>query len=103
MIQASAPADLETAKWLSATLGTATVGYQTENHSVSTPGFSFQGGSGSTTHGTSNSLTGRPLAAPDELMRMHASRQILLRPGEKPALVSKIRHYEDAEFAGLYD
>lgn len=104
VIQVSAPADLETAKWLSATLGNATVGFQTTNTGTSTPGFSFgQGGAGSTSRSTSNNLTGRPLAAPDELMRMHSTRQILLRPGEQPALVTKLRHHADAEFAGLFD
>ena len=41
--------------------------------------------------------------APDEAMRLPQDRQVLLRPGHAPALVGKLRHYGDAEFAGLAD
>lgn len=104
LVQASAPADLETAQWLSRSLGNATISYETTSTNVSSSSSGLFGGSSSSS-GSSRSInvTGRPLLTPDETMRMHESRQILLRPGQLPALVGKLRHYQDAEFAGLFD
>jgi type IV secretion system protein VirD4 len=105
LVQVGAPADLETATWLSRVLGQATVQYETSSHSTSTPVFSLngQGGPGSTSEGTSTHLTGRALLSPDEAMRLAPHLQVLLRPGHMPALVAKLRHYADREFAGLAD
>ncbi|MFC7555994.1 hypothetical protein ACFQU7_32825 [Pseudoroseomonas wenyumeiae] len=36
-------------------------------------------------------------------MRLPADQQVLLRPGQHPALVRKLRHYADTEFQGLAD
>jgi type IV secretory pathway TraG/TraD family ATPase VirD4 len=47
--------------------------------------------------------TARPLLSPDEAMRLAAHLQALLRPNRMPALVAKLRHYVDREFAGLAD
>ena len=102
VVQASAPADLETAQWLSRSLGKATVEYETASRSRSTPGL-LAAGSPTTTQGTSSHMVARPLLAPDEAMRLPADRQVLLRPGQPPALVKKLRHYVDPEFAGLAD
>ncbi len=101
LVQVAAPADLDTAEWLSKSLGNATVGYDTGNTSRSTPD-TFTG-TGSTSAGTSTHLTARPLLAPDEAMRLPPHVQVLLRPGHPPALVAKLRHYADAEFGGLFD
>jgi type IV secretion system protein VirD4 len=104
LTQVSAPADLETATWLSRSLGNATVAYETSSHSRSDPGLLAGGGAGgSTTHGTSTHLTARSLLSPDEAMRMAPHLQVLLRPGRMPALVAKLRHHADREFAGLAD
>ena len=104
LIQVSAPADLETAQWLSRSLGNATVAYQTGNASRSTPDtLASPGAHGSTSQGISTQLAARPLLAPDEAMRLPPHVQVLLRPGHTPALVAKLRHYADAEFAGLGD
>ena len=105
LVQVGAPADLETATWLSRVLGQSTVQYETSSHSTSTPGFSFngQGGPGSTSEGTATHLTGRALLSSDEAMRLAPHVQVLLRPGHMPALVAKLRHYADREFAGLAD
>lgn len=104
LIQVAAPADLDTAEWLSKSLGDATVGYETGNTSRSTPDLLARAGaSGNTSTGTSSHLTARPLLAPDEAMRLPGHVQVLLRPGHPPALVAKLRHYADAEFAGLAD
>ena len=61
------------------------------------------GGYGSISVGTSSHLAARPLLAPDETMRLPPHVQVLLQPGRPPALVSKLRHYADAEFVGLAD
>jgi type IV secretion system protein VirD4 len=104
IVQASAPADLETAQWLSRSLGDATVSYETATRSTSRPSGLLPGrGGASTSEGTSTHLAARPLLAPDEAMRLPPGRQVLLRPGCAPALVGKLRHYADAEFAGLSD
>ena len=57
----------------------------------------------STSAGTSSHLAARPLLSPDEAMRLPPDRQVLLRPGRAPALVRKLRHFADPEFAGLAD
>jgi len=104
VVQASAPADLETATWLSRSLGNATVEYETASRSRSTPALLAPAGAhASTSAGTSTHLAARPLLSPDEAMRLPPDRQVLLRPGRAPALVRKLRHYADPEFAGLAD
>jgi len=102
IVQVAAPADLETAQWLSKSLGNATVAYDTASTSRSTPDL-LAGGHGSTSAGNSSHLAARPLLAPDEAMRLPPHAQVLLQPGHPPALVAKLRHYADAEFAGLAD
>lgn len=102
VVQVSAPADLDTAQWLSRSLGNATVEYETASRSRSTPGLSAGSGAhASTSEGTSTHLTARPLLAPDEAMRLPPHVQVLLRSGQPPALAAKLRHHADAEFAGL--
>ena len=106
LVQASAPADLETATWLSRCLGNATVHYETASRSRSGPDLVaalLSGAHGSTTEGVGGHLTARPLLSPDEAMRRPAHLQVLLRPGHAPALVAKLRHFADREFAGLAD
>lgn len=104
VVQVAAPADLETAQWLSRSLGDGTVSYETANRSTSRPsGLLARSGGTSTSEGTSTHLAARPLLAPDEAMRLSPDRQVLLRPGRAPALVAKLRHYADPEFAGLAD
>ena len=54
-VQASAPADLETATWLSRSLGNATVEYETASRSRSTPALLAPAGAhASTSAGTSS-------------------------------------------------
>jgi type IV secretion system protein VirD4 len=101
LIQVSAPADLETAQWLSKALGNSTVAFETSSTSRSTS--DNPEGHGSSSHSSSTQLTGRPLLMPDEAMRLHPDRQVLLQPGQQPALTAKLRHYQDKEFAGLAD
>jgi type IV secretion system protein VirD4 len=101
LIQVSAPADLETAQWLSRALGNSTIAFQTygRSHTAS----DNPDGHGSASHNSSIQLVGRPLLTPDEAMRLRHDRQVLLRPGQQPALAAKLRHYQDTEFGGLFD
>ena len=45
----------------------------------------------------------RWLATLDEIMRMPADTLLLLRQGERPLWASKIRYYDQREFAALFD
>ncbi|MFC7694709.1 type IV secretory system conjugative DNA transfer family protein [Paeniroseomonas aquatica] len=102
LVQVSAPADLDTATWLSRVLGNATVEYVTASTGGSQPAGLGTGG-GSVSDGTATHLAGRPLLTPDEAMRLSPHLQVILRPGKAPALAAKLRHYADPEFAGLFD
>jgi type IV secretion system protein VirD4 len=53
--------------------------------------------------GSSSHLAARPLLTPDEAMRLPPHLQVLLRPGQRPALTAKLRYYADPEFQGLAD
>jgi len=83
-IQVSAPVDLDTTQWLSRALGRSTVAFETTSSSE---------GHGSSSHSSSTELTGRPRHTPDEAMRLHPDRQVLLRLGQRPTFTAKLRHY----------
>jgi type IV secretion system protein VirD4 len=89
-----------TADMLSLTMGDTTIEYDT----VSTSGGT---GWGDNRAGPSKSISGhvsaRRLATPDEIMRMRPDQLLLLRQGEHPLEVEKIRYYDQREFAGLFD
>ncbi|MCG7360598.1 type IV secretory system conjugative DNA transfer family protein [Roseomonas sp. ACRSG] len=101
LLQVAAPADLETAQWLSQALGRSTIGFETHNSSHTTS--DNPEGHGSTSHGSATQRLGRPLLTPDEAMRLPHHQQVLLRPGQRSALVQKLRHFADPEFQGLAD
>ncbi|WP_419790022.1 type IV secretory system conjugative DNA transfer family protein [Sphingomonas zeae] len=48
-------------------------------------------------------VTAGQLATPDEIMRMRPDQILLLRQGEHPLAVEKIRYYDQREFDGLFD
>ena len=75
----------------------------TDSHSSSAPSSMFSGGQASETSGTGTHLAARALLTPDEAMRMRSDLQVLLRPGKRPLLARKLRHYADREFSGLAD
>lgn len=54
-----------------------------------------------TSTSTADHLTRRDLLTPDEVMRLDASLEILLRQGQSPVAAQKVRYYADREFAGL--
>ena len=99
-IQVFNVADIDTATWVSRTLGTMTESYVTTATSESHAPNQFFA-----THGTSETphLVARALMTPDEVLRMGDNRMLLLRPGRAPLAPWKVRYYADPEFRGLFD
>ena len=99
VIQAFGVNDHATADMLSRTLGDTTIEYTT--FSSSRPASMFSDGARS--QNASGHVAARRLATPDEIMRMPPDSLLLLRQGEHPLVVEKIRYYDQREFAGLFD
>lgn len=82
--------DLDTAKWLSESIGKETAYGQSESHQPGEP----------------TSLTTAPLArdllTPDEIMQMPAHLQLLRVQGQPVMLAEKLRYYADPEFENLF-
>lgn len=99
VIQIFNVADIETASWVSRSIGSTTMStVYTSTSTTANPG------QWRASHGvsTSTQLSRRELLTPDEVMRLDASLALLLRPGGAPAAVRKVRYFEDAEFRGLF-
>lgn len=99
-------ADIDTATWVSRTLGVTTETYVTQGQSTNSgASWSLQGGSRSSGEGAtwSEQQVRRDLLTPDEVLRLADHLMILIRPGRDPLVVGKVRHYADPEFAGLFD
>ena len=87
LIQIFNVADLDTASWVSRTLGETTMTYQTTGTSTSSGLMQpFETKSASTT----THLSRRALLTPDEIMRLESSLEILLRPGSAPTIAGKV-------------
>ncbi len=99
VIQTFGVNDLATADMLSRTIGDTTIEYQT--FGTSNPASIFSDGTRS--ESASGHVAARRLATPDEIMRMNPDDLLLLRQGQHPLVVGKIRYYAEREFAGLYD
>jgi type IV secretion system protein VirD4 len=99
-------ADYDTAKYVSDSLGQATVEYETSNTGKNSgTGFSGQGGSmnrGSSA-GSAQQLTGRPLLTPDEVMRLSPEQLIVLVKSESPYLLERLNYLVDEEYRGKAD
>jgi type IV secretion system protein VirD4 len=52
---------------------------------------------------TTRHLAARNLMDPNEIMKLAPDTLLLLRVGEDPLIVRKLRYYDDREFAGLFD
>lgn len=99
-------ADIDTAQWVSRTLGAATETFIAQGSSANTgQSRSMQGGSTSSGHGRSWSeqRVRRDLLTPDEVMRLPDDLMLVLRPGRDPLVAGKVRHFADPEFSGLFD
>jgi type IV secretion system protein VirD4 len=92
--------DVETAAWVSKTLGATTEAYETTSQSISygkdAPFL------GTRSQSTATHLVRRDLLTPDEVMRLPSNCMILLRQGSAPILASKVTYYADPEFRGLF-
>lgn len=106
VIQVFNVADIDTAQWVSRTLGVTTETFIAQGTSTNTGSTSsLKGGSSSSGEGEtwSEQRVRRDLLTPDEVMRLADHMMLVLRPGRDPLLAGKVRHYADAEFRGLFD
>lgn len=98
--------DYDTAKYVSDSLGKATIEYETEN-SGRNSGTGLSGGGSSMNRGkstgTSQQLAGRELLTPDEVMRLGPERPIILVKGEYPYQLTRLNYLVDAEYVGKAD
>lgn len=98
VVQVFNVADVETATWVSRSMGVMTEAYYTDGASrTQMPDKVFS----STSSSTNLNLARRDLMTPDEVMRLPGGNLILLRPGAHAALARKVRYYADPEFSGL--
>lgn len=84
---------------LSKTMGRETITYETGGQSerdvlVKDPGRSVS----KTQH-----IAARNLMDPNEIMKLAPDTLLLMRVGESPLIVRKLRYYADKEFTGLFD
>ena len=98
LVQIFNVADVETASWVSKSIGATTMSYQTTGTSTSRGAMQFFETKSSS---TSTHLSRRELMTPDEIMRLDSSLEILLRQGAAPAIAAKIRYYNDPAFRHL--
>ncbi len=99
VLQAFGVNDYDTADMLSKTMGRETITYETDGRSekdvmVKDPERSLS----KTQH-----LATRNLMDPNEIMKLAPDTLLLMRVGESPLIVKKLRYYTDKEFAGLFD
>lgn len=98
--------DYDTAKYVSDSLGQATIEYETHNEGRNS-GSGVSGGGGSMNRGKSSGsaqqYTGRHLLTPDEVMRLGPERPIILVKGEYPYQLTRLNYLTDREYAGLAD
>ncbi len=91
-------ADIDTAKYISESLGKLTITYETEGGSrgFSTGGFN-------TGSSSSEQVTGRDLLTPDEVIRLGPARPITIIGGEPPYLLERLNYLTDPSYAGRAD
>jgi type IV secretion system protein VirD4 len=99
VLQAFGVNDYDTADMLSKTMGRETITYETEGRSekdvmLKDPERSLS----KTQH-----LATRNLMDPNEIMKLAPDTLLLMRVGENPLIVRKLRYYTDKEFEGLFD
>ena len=103
--------DFDTAKYVSDSLGQATIEYETQNEgrssgrnfSGSDSGGSSGGMNRGKSTGTSQQFTGRHLLTPDEVMRLGPEKPIVLVKGEYPYQLTRLNYLVDAEYLGKAD
>ena len=93
-------ADYDTAHYISNALGHYTIAFETANRSRHTSQ-AFK--PGTSTAGSGEHLTGRPLLTPDEIMRLGPARPIVMIAGEPPYLLDRLDYRSDPALAGRAD
>lgn len=89
--------DIETARYVSDSLGKMTVEFHTKGANTNT-GASVSAGSSN-----SQQFTGRELLTADEIMRLPREQEIVLVTGEAPYLLNRLNYLRDPEYAGRFD
>ena len=92
--------DIDTATWVSRTLGAETQSYVTTGSTVSDAPGQWRA---NRSYSSNLNLTRRDLLTPDEVMRVGDDELLLLRPGALPLVARKVRYFSDPEFSGLFD
>lgn len=90
-----APNTIETAEYISRSLGQTTESYQTKSEGGKKGAFWFSN------ENVSTHLTGRPLLTPGEVMELPADDALVFIGGNQPIRCKKIRYYEDLNFIPL--
>ncbi|WP_089290766.1 MULTISPECIES: type IV secretory system conjugative DNA transfer family protein [unclassified Azospirillum] len=88
-------ADFDTAKYISDSLGSATVVYETEGTSRQ-----FMKASSKSNN---EQFTGRALLTPDEVMRLGPTKPLVFLTGERPYLLDRLNYLNDPGFSGQFD
>jgi type IV secretory pathway TraG/TraD family ATPase VirD4 len=99
VLQAFGVNDYDTADMLSKTMGRETITYETGGQSEKDVMVKDSERSVSKTQ----HLATRNLMDPNEIMNLAPDTLLVMRVGENPLIVRKLRYYTDKEFAGLFD
>ena len=99
VLQAFGVNDYDTADMLSKTMGRETITYDTGGQSEKDVMLQDRGRTVSTTQ----HLAARNLMDPNEIMKLSPDNLLLMRVGENPLIVRKLRYYDDKEFTGMFD
>lgn len=87
-------ADLDTAKYISETVGNFTVAFSTSSTTDTGRGESSS---------VSSHLQARALMTPDEVLTMARNKALVLIQGERPWVVNRLDYLKDPEYAGTFD
>lgn len=98
VLQAFGVNDYDTADVLSKTMARETITYETSGQSEKNVMLKDPERSLSTTQ----HLATRNLMDPNEIMKLAPDNLLLMRVGESPLIVKKLRYYADKEFAGMF-
>lgn len=94
--------DVDTAKYISESLGQYTQSIESQSHSRNhSPTAGPAGGTSSSS--TSHSHIARALLTPDEVMRLDVTKAIVLIKHKAPIMATKINYLTDPEYVGLAD
>lgn len=83
--------DLETAQWLSRSIGQETTACRSVSQKPGEP------------DSMTTSVIGRDLLTPDEIMQLPSEAQLLRIQGQPVTVARKLRYYADPEFRGLFE